>query len=91
MASDLLDVGFGGAGRTGFVRHLSVDARTVDPVDSPSAWFGLGYQVLVSQFLGFALYYRGLGRGGVARMSQIQQFQSSVSGTRSGRDFGGAD
>jgi drug/metabolite transporter (DMT)-like permease len=46
------------------------------PVDSPSAWFGVGYQVLVSQFLGFALYYRGLARGGVARMSQIQQFQS---------------
>ena len=48
----------------------------VHPVDSPSAWFGLLYQVLVSQFLGFALYYRGLGKGGVARMSQIQQFQS---------------
>jgi drug/metabolite transporter (DMT)-like permease len=46
------------------------------PVDSPSAWFGLLYQVLVSQFLGFALYYRGLGRGGVAKMSQIQQLQS---------------
>ena len=48
----------------------------LQPVDSPSVWFGLGYQVLVSQFLGFALYYRGLGRGGVARMSQVQQFQS---------------
>jgi drug/metabolite transporter (DMT)-like permease len=48
------------------------------PVDSPSAWFGLGYQVLISQFLGFALYYRGLGRGGVAKMSQIQQFQSML-------------
>ena len=46
------------------------------PVESPSAWFGLAYQVLVSQFIGFALYYRGLARGGVARMSQIQQFQS---------------
>jgi drug/metabolite transporter (DMT)-like permease len=46
------------------------------PAHSPSAWFGLSYQVLVSQFIGFALYYRGLGRGGVARMSQIQQFQS---------------
>jgi drug/metabolite transporter (DMT)-like permease len=45
-------------------------------VESPSAWFGLGYQVLVSQFIGFALFYRGLARGGVARMSQIQQFQS---------------
>jgi drug/metabolite transporter (DMT)-like permease len=48
------------------------------PVDSPSARFGLGYQVLISQFLGFALYYRGLGRGGVAKMSQIQQFQSML-------------
>ena len=48
----------------------------VSPVYSPSAWFGLCYQVLVSQFIGFALYYRGLARGGVARMSQIQQFQS---------------
>jgi drug/metabolite transporter (DMT)-like permease len=46
------------------------------PVDSPSAWFGLAYQMLVSQFIGFAFYYRGLARGGVARMSQIQQFQS---------------
>ena len=48
----------------------------VHPVDSPSAWFGLSYQVLVSQLIGFAFYYRGLARGGVARMSQIQQFQS---------------
>ena len=43
---------------------------------TPAAWFGLLYQVLVSQFLGFAFYYRGLGLGGVARMSQVQQFQS---------------
>src|ERR1700739_4453234 len=49
---------------------------SLHPVESPSAWFGLAYQVLVSQFIGFALYYRGLARGGVARMSQIQQFQS---------------
>jgi drug/metabolite transporter (DMT)-like permease len=48
----------------------------LNPVDSPSAWFGLGYQILVSQFIGFAFYYRGLARGGVARMSQIQLFQS---------------
>jgi drug/metabolite transporter (DMT)-like permease len=46
------------------------------PVQSASAWFGLAYQMLVSQFIGFAFYYRGLARGGVARMSQIQQFQS---------------
>ena len=48
----------------------------VRQVDSPSAWFGLLYQILVSQFLGFAFYYRGLALGGVAKMSQVQQFQS---------------
>ena len=58
-----------------FIAYLCVHGPW-RPVESPSAWFGLLYQVLVSQFLGFALYYRGLGRGGVARMSQIQQFQS---------------
>jgi drug/metabolite transporter (DMT)-like permease len=48
----------------------------INHVDSPSAWFGLLYQIAVSQFLGFAFYYRGLALGGVAKMSQIQQFQS---------------
>jgi drug/metabolite transporter (DMT)-like permease len=45
-------------------------------IDSASAWAGLLYQILVSQFLGFAFYYRGLALGGVAKMSQVQQFQS---------------
>lgn len=58
-----------------FITYLFASGP-VHPVDSPSAWFGLLYQVLVAQFLGFALYYRGLGRGGVAKMSQIQQLQS---------------
>jgi drug/metabolite transporter (DMT)-like permease len=48
----------------------------VNRVDSPTAWFGLLYQIAVSQFVGFAFYYRGLALGGVAKMSQIQQFQS---------------
>jgi len=48
----------------------------VRQIDSPSAWFGLVYQVSVSQFLGFAFYYRGLALGGVAKMSQVQQFQA---------------
>src|SRR5262249_563794 len=48
----------------------------VNHVDSPSAWFGLLYQIVVSQFVGFAFYYRGLALGGVTNMSQIQQFQS---------------
>jgi drug/metabolite transporter (DMT)-like permease len=48
----------------------------VNHVDSPTAWFGLLYQIAISQFIGFAFYYRGLALGGVAKMSQIQQFQS---------------
>jgi drug/metabolite transporter (DMT)-like permease len=48
----------------------------INRVDSPTAWFGLLYQIAVSQFVGFAFYYRGLALGGVAKMSQIQQFQS---------------
>ncbi|MBV8275147.1 MAG: DMT family transporter [Verrucomicrobia bacterium] len=58
-----------------FVFYL-IGRGPLHPVDSPSAWFGLVYQMLVSQFIGFAFYYRGLAQGGVARMSQIQQFQS---------------
>jgi drug/metabolite transporter (DMT)-like permease len=45
-------------------------------IDSASAWAGLFHQILVSQFLGFAFYYRGLAFGGVTKMSQVQQFQS---------------
>ncbi len=58
-----------------FVIYL-IGRGPLHPVQSASAWFGLVYQMLVSQFIGFAFYYRGLARGGVARMSQIQQFQS---------------
>jgi drug/metabolite transporter (DMT)-like permease len=47
----------------------------INHIDSMAPWFGLFYQVFVSQFLGFAFYYRGLAMGGVAKMSQIQQFQ----------------
>ena len=48
----------------------------INRVDSLTAWFGLSYQIAVSQFIGFAFYYRGLALGGVAKMSQVQQFQS---------------
>jgi drug/metabolite transporter (DMT)-like permease len=50
--------------------------RGINHLDSPVAWFGLLYQIAVSQFIGFAFYYRGLALGGVTKMSQIQQFQS---------------
>lgn len=38
----------------------------------PSAWAGLAYVTLVSQFLGFFPWYRGLALGGVARVGQVQ-------------------
>jgi drug/metabolite transporter (DMT)-like permease len=39
---------------------------------TPDAWGALLYLTLVSQFIGFFLYYQGLALGGVAKMSQVQ-------------------
>ncbi|CAA9561533.1 MAG: Permease of the drug/metabolite transporter (DMT) superfamily [uncultured Thermomicrobiales bacterium] len=39
------------------------------------AWLGFGYVSLVSMFLGFFAWYRGLALGGVARVGQIQLLQ----------------
>lgn len=40
-----------------------------------SAWAALGYVVLGSQLFAFFAWYRGLARGGVARISQVQYAQ----------------
>ncbi|HET7077730.1 MAG TPA: DMT family transporter [Chloroflexia bacterium] len=40
-----------------------------------TAWFSFGYVAVVSQFLGFFAWYRGLALGGVARVSQLQLLQ----------------
>ncbi len=42
---------------------------------SPRAWIGFGYVSVVSAFLGFFAWYRGLAVGGVARVGQIQLVQ----------------
>jgi drug/metabolite transporter (DMT)-like permease len=42
---------------------------------SPRAWLGFGYVAIVSAFLGFFAWYRGLAAGGVARVGQIQLVQ----------------
>jgi drug/metabolite transporter (DMT)-like permease len=42
---------------------------------SPSAWAGFAYVALVSQFLGFFPWYKGLALGGVARVGQLQLLQ----------------
>jgi len=42
---------------------------------SPAAWSGFAYVALVSQFLGFFPWYKGLAIGGVARVGQLQLLQ----------------
>jgi drug/metabolite transporter (DMT)-like permease len=39
---------------------------------SGEAWIGLTYLTLISQFLAFYFFYKGLALGGVAKMSQLQ-------------------
>ena len=40
-----------------------------------SAWVGFAYVALVSQYLGFFAWYRGLAVGGIARVGQLQLLQ----------------
>jgi drug/metabolite transporter (DMT)-like permease len=42
---------------------------------SVSAWIGFAYVSIVSMFLGFFAWYRGLALGGVARIGQLQLLQ----------------
>ncbi len=52
-----------------------IGAGTLGAVFGPvswTAWLGLGYVTVVSQFLGFFAWYRGLALGGVSRVSQLQ-------------------
>ncbi|HEX8053734.1 MAG TPA: DMT family transporter [Thermoleophilaceae bacterium] len=39
------------------------------------AWLGFAYVSVVSMFLGFFVWYRGLARGGIARIGQLQLAQ----------------
>lgn len=40
-----------------------------------SAWFGLGYVSIFSMLIGFFFWYRGLSRGGIAAIGQLQLLQ----------------
>ncbi|MEM7713889.1 MAG: DMT family transporter [Cyanobacteria bacterium P01_A01_bin.68] len=46
---------------------------------SPYAWLGFGYVSIISMFLGFFAWYRGLAMGGIARVSQVQLLQPFLS------------
>ncbi|WP_156303066.1 EamA family transporter, partial [Methylogaea oryzae] len=50
-------------------------ALRTPPVAPAEAWAGFAYVGLVSQFLAFMFWYRGLALGGIARTSQIQLLQ----------------
>lgn len=52
-----------------------ISAPTSFGTAPPLAWFGLGYLTLVSMFLGFFSWYRGLAEGGTARVGQLQLAQ----------------
>ena len=52
---------------------LAVDARVLTA--SVPAWIGFGYVSVVSMFLGFFAWYRGLALGGIATVGQIQLLQ----------------
>lgn len=51
---------------------LSAPATIHLPLES---WIGFIYVMVISQFLGFVPWYRGLALGGIARVSQTQLFQ----------------
>lgn len=40
-----------------------------------AAWWGFAWIAVMSSFLGFAFWYRGLAEGGIARVSQLQVLQ----------------
>jgi drug/metabolite transporter (DMT)-like permease len=58
---------------------LPISAYTLltNPPHHPDAgaWLGLAYVSAVSMFLGFVAWYRGLARGGVAQVGQLQLAQ----------------
>lgn len=52
-------------------RHQPADWREI----SPQTWMAFGYNGLFSVWLGFVFWYRGLTRGGMARVGQLQLLQ----------------
>lgn len=58
-------------------------------IDAPwQDWLGFFYVSMISQFLGFFLWYQGLAMGGVARVSQVQLLQPFLTMLAAGLMFG---
>lgn len=58
---------------------LPVWGRRPDGPVPAASWAAFGYQSLVSMFLGFFAWYRGLALGGIARVGQVQLLQPFLS------------
>ncbi|MFB2580598.1 DMT family transporter [Herbiconiux sp. P15] len=55
---------------------VSLSAHPLDPADiSPQAWLSFAYVAVISMFLGFFAWYRGLAIGPIATVSQMQLLQ----------------
>jgi drug/metabolite transporter (DMT)-like permease len=54
---------------------LAADVLRRPPAGSPGEWAAFGYLAVVSMFLGFFAWYRGLAIGPMARVSQVQLIQ----------------
>jgi drug/metabolite transporter (DMT)-like permease len=55
---------------------LALWSAPTQPAAAPaSAWFAFVYLGIMSQWIGFFFWYRGLARGGIARVSQVQLMQ----------------
>jgi drug/metabolite transporter (DMT)-like permease len=63
-------------------------AAHVPAAPSASAWMALAYLSFGSMFLGFFAWYRGLARGGIARVGQIQLLQPFMTVTAAAVLFG---
>jgi drug/metabolite transporter (DMT)-like permease len=57
------------------VAPVAVKVVTTGLTASPAAWLGFAYVSVVSMFLGFFAWYRGLALGGIARVGQLQLAQ----------------
>ena len=67
---------------------LAVDMARSTPTADASGWACFTYTAVVSMFLGFFAWYRGLALGGVAKVSQVQLLQPLLTVTESVVLFG---
>lgn len=69
---------------------LLLDVARTAPTASAAGWSCFAYTAVVSMFLGFFAWYRGLALGGVAKVSQVQLVQPLLTVAASVALFGQA-